>query len=61
MVRINSEHTEGHTEISDQRLNRSMEKLKSEYNTRQASLSNRLSKEDVLSGDPPALMLWGEE
>ena len=61
MVRINSEHRDGHTEISDLRVDRSMDKLKSVYNAREARLSRMLCKEDVLSGDPPASMLWGEE
>jgi predicted DNA binding CopG/RHH family protein len=61
MVRINSEHKDGQTEISNLRLSRSMEKLKKEYNVREARVTSRLSKEAVLNGDPPDSMLWGEE
>ena len=61
MVRINSEHKDGQMEISNLRLSRSMEKLKKEYNAREARVTSRLSKEAVMNGDPPDLMLWGEE
>jgi hypothetical protein len=61
MVKINSEHQNGDMEISGRRVERSMEKLQKAYEEQKVRNMGSLNKETVPNGDPPSMMLWGDE
>jgi hypothetical protein len=61
MVRINSENRDAGTEESASKNVRDLEKMQQDYEARQARSMRRLGSETVPNGDPPSLMLWGDE
>ncbi len=61
MVKINSEYQNGDMETSGRGVVRSMEKLQKAYEEQNVRNIRSLNKEVVPNGDPPSLMLWGDE
>lgn len=61
MVSINSEVQVEQRETTGLRLSVNMEKLERAYAEREVRNIRSISKEIVANGDPPSLMLWGDE